>query len=482
MRLLQLLTSVRTERGLLVAGTVIAVALLSGFLIRPAPTGNADQSGQTFDQNAISAKAPPSTTSVAGASSKEAEEEPPDSPTTSTTQPAPLPYTIHEVPNVDAWAGAVAAAQPGDTILLTGNINREIQYRGSRFQPEKQQGADGTAELPITITAAEGVWIDPGNLNNRKPGLDVLYTSHVHVVGIRVRNSQFGIRVQYSNGSPEVPILVADNLVSDIGHAGIHVVGQLQSHEPSQYVRVENNVVTRTGLTAPEFGEGIYLGYGSREWVDLSSDIAVVGNDISFTTAEGIDVKPGTRNVLIEGNLIHDLSPVRGGAISAHYVDNAPNPDPGLNSNLLIRDNRIWNMNLDGRPGANDWAIWVGHGGVTIENNAIWGLRNDPNRTRAVRVRALHDFGPHPIRIVDNVFWTATGWLAEGSPSGANSVQAGGNRGPSGVPGIDVPISPDSNTPPLGSGGLADLGSGPGSSLGFQPTSDFLWAGFEPGF
>lgn len=461
------------------------IVLAAALLWSPSPGGDS-QAFSAFsdrrDENAISAREAASTTvePLAGASSKEASQ-----PTTTalgaSAVAAPYPHTVHEVASAAQWDTAVRSVEPGDQIRLVATINQPLQYHGARAPTNGVQGANGTVDRPITITANDDVWIDPGNLNNRKPALDVANVAHVNVVGVQVRNSQFGIRIQNSVGSADAPILISGNSVNDIGHAGIHVAGDLSTHSPSQFVRVEGNTVTRTGLSAPEFGEGIYLGYGSQEWVDRSSGLEVLNNQISYTTAEAIDIKPGTRNVLVAGNVIHDLSPIRGGAISAHYVGTRPNPDPGQSSNVVIRNNRIWNINLDGRSGSNDWAIWVGHGGVTIENNTIWGLRNDPGRTRAIRIRGLHDFGPHPIRIIDNVFWTSAGWLAEGFPSGGNLVQASGNRGPAGAVGIEVPLSPHPSTPALGSGGTADSGSGPGTALGFPLRSALYWPESEPG-
>jgi hypothetical protein len=92
-------------------------------------------------------------------------------------------------------------------------------------------------------------------------------------------------------------------------------------------------------------------------------------------------------------------------------------------------------------------------------------MRSNVDQTRAVRVRALSDFGPHPIRIVDNVFWTATGWAAEGQPSGAGNVQAADNVGPNGVSGVEIGVSPGGAVPGLGLTGPADDGEGPGSLL-----------------
>lgn len=401
-------------------------------------------------------------------------------PTTTTTTPPTTPAptappttagapagTNHVVRSPNDWRAAVVAARPGDVIRLAATINHPLQYRGPRAGGNEAGAADGAPGRPITITADDGVWIDPGNPNNVLGGLDVIGADHIHVIGVRVRNSQFGIRLLQSSGTAEHPNRVTNNQVVDIGHAGIHVAGDLSDHTPSRHVRVEGNVISATGRTGAPYGEGIYIGYGTREWVDRTSNVVVAGNRISATTAEGIDIKPGTRNVAVVGNMIHDLSPINGGAISAHYVGTTPNPDPRTAGNIVIRRNRIWNLNLDNRGGSNDWAIWIGHGGVTVEANAIWSLRNDAGAARAVRIRGLHDFGPHPIRIVDNVFWTASGWMAEGSPSGAALVQAGRNRGPAGAAGIDTPMAQGPGVPPLGAAGTADNGGGPGSALGF---------------
>ncbi len=419
--------------------------------------------------------APPPTTAAPTTPTTAAPPPPPPATTPATPPPAPAAAataapvgTVHDVASPADWQAAVARAAPGDTIRLVSTIRAPLRYRGPRTDGDETKGVDGAPGRPITITAAEGVWIDPGNHYNLLPGLDILGAAHVHVIGVRVRNSQFGIRLLNSSGSPDAPIQVRANRVTEIGHAGIHVAGALDDHAPSSHVRVVGNHITNTGRTAPEFGEGVYLGYGTTEWVDRSHHLVVAGNRISHTTAEAVDIKPGTRNVTVSGNLIHDLSPIRGGAISAHYVGIRPNPDPAAAGNIVIRDNRIWNVNLDGRAGSNDWAIWVGHGGVTIKGNAIWGMRNDPGRTRAIRIRALQDFGPHPIEIVDNLLWTAHGWMAEGEPSGAALVRSSGNQGPPGAAGVEVPLQPHPSAPPLGAGGNADSGGGPGTALGFS--------------
>ncbi|MFV0525821.1 MAG: right-handed parallel beta-helix repeat-containing protein [Acidimicrobiales bacterium] len=466
----------RSRRGVVIACCLAAGALFGVLALRTGlrSGGEYRARGETVTTTARGTSRPDgaATNDRAGASS------PQPVPTTTTPSAASAglgvtwPHATFEVSDPGEWDDAVRAARPGDVIRLVATIGRPLSYRGSSAPRADVRGGGGTAARPLTITAASGVWIDPGDTSNDKPGLDVMYTSHVNVVGVNVRNSQFGIRVQNSTGTAAAPIRVADNQVTDIGHAGIHVGGDVIDHTPSRHVTVEANTVSRTGRTAPEYGEGIYIGYGGREWADTTSDVTVVDNEIAETGAEGVDIKPGTRNITVEDNRIHDLSPLSGGAISAHYVGEVTNPDLDRSGNIMIRGNRIWNITLDGRPGSNNWAIWVGHGGVTITENLIWGLRDDPGATRAVRVRSPMSFGPNPIVITDNVFWTATGWVAEGQPAGAGLVQASGNRGPAGADGVETPIEPP-GAPALGRSGPADAGAGPGSvfnqSLGASP-------------
>jgi len=372
----------------------------------------------------------------------------------------------HTVGSVSDWDRAVRHAGPGDVIRITSTIGARLAYRGDN-DGSTGEGADGSPSSPIVITADPGVWIDPGNKSSGFGAVDIIAADHVHVVGVRVRNAQFGIRCMQCRGSAGNPVRIAQNTVTQIGHAGIHFSGHWRDHAPGSHGLIEGNTISHTGKTAARFGEGIYLGYGSVEWIDVTSDVVVRGNEISFTGAEGVDVKPGTRNIEVVDNSIHDLAPIDGGAISAHYVNAIPNPHPGTIDRVVVRGNRIWNVNLTGTAGSNDWAIWVGHGGVDIIENVVWGLRNDSSRTRAVRVRATQAFGPHPIRIENNIFWSARGWLAEGQPSGAANVIASSNRGVDpGSSEIVVDAAAFAGPiPPLGSPGTADSGAGPGSAF-----------------
>lgn len=382
-----------------------------------------------------------------------------------TTIDPDLPVTF-EVEDEASWKEAISQVRPGDSVLLTSTINSRLEYRGTQ-RDGVVAGASGTEDLPIRITALPDVWIDPGDLNNNSAALDLQDVDFVIIDGIQVRNSQFGIRLINVSGSALTPAGVVNSVVTDIGHSAIAVQADFNTLEPSSDIVIDGNIITNTGLTNSRFGEGVYVGSGSANYIDETHDVRISRNQISQIGAEAVDIKPGTRDILVEQNWIFDLAPIDGGAISAHYAS-VDNPKPQELDQITIRDNRIWNQNLDSVPGSNDWAIWVGHGGVTIEDNIIWGLR-DQETTRAVRIRALADFGPHPIVVRNNVFWSFNGVMAEGQPSGSQNLLAENNVGPAGATGADA-VEPDYfayPVPPPGERDDADAGDGPGSA--FQP-------------
>ena len=372
------------------------------------------------------------------------------------TVTVPANAIVHEVATIDDWDTALTVVQPGEVIRLTASIASPLTYRGP----------DGTPDAPIWITAEPGVWIDPGTITRGSVGLRVVEAAHVHVVGLRVRNTHFGIWIQGSTGTPASPLVVANNTVTDVGQSGLIVSDNTTATVPSSYVQVIGNTIARTGRLDPQYGEGIYLGSGTPGWVDHTHHVEVLGNDISATTGDGIDIKPGTRDLLVEGNLIHDNATQNGGAITAHWAG-SPNPDPTVDGNLVIRGNAIWNHNLAGDPAASDAAVWIGHGGVTLDNNAIWSLR-EADTAMGIRLQARAPFGPHPVTITNNIFWTTTSVHAFGDHTPKQLI-VNGNKGPTGAAGVEETIPTTPGMPGFGEPSTADTGAGPGSAFGFNP-------------
>lgn len=462
--------SAARRRSLLVLVVVAAIGFVAVVVLAPSPTAVST----VGELPSTTTTATPSTSEqqVAAAAEQPAEEQAPAVGGASSERPDGLVEPVgngivRPVATAEEWRRAVDQAGPGDVIRLTATIGQPLVYHGNT-NGGGGPGASGTPDAPIVITADPGVWIDTGSVSSAQnlAGFNLSYADHVHVVGLSIRNAQYGIRCLQCRGTPERPLRLAHNTVESIGYAGIHVAGDLDTHVPSSDVVVEHNTVSNTGRLTPRFGEGIYIGYGAQEWVDETASVLIRGNEISFTTAEAIDLKPGTRQITVEDNLIHDVAPIDGGAISAHYVHIAPNPDiEGLDS-LVIRNNRIWNHNLGGAPGASDAAIWVGHGGVEIVGNSFWGFRLHDN-TRAVRIQGRQPFGPHPIVIEDNTFWLQRGWVLSGAPGTPPTVVSSDNRGAQGTD-AEIPLTVGDlvgPVPPVGEGGDADAGDGPGSGL-----------------
>ena len=95
--------------------------------------------------------------------------------------------------------------------------------------------------------------------------------------------------------------------VHHIDYEGVHF------RSGSSYGVIRNSYVHDTGLTAPQYGEGVYIGSANSNWgqfagptgVDASDHVQVLDNRIGpNVAAEGIDVKEGTKAGTISGNTL----------------------------------------------------------------------------------------------------------------------------------------------------------------------------------
>src|SRR4030095_13345619 len=107
-------------------------------------------------------------------------------------------------------------------------------------------------------------------------------------------------------------------------------------------------------------GEGFYLGSSPSDPADNSYNLMVRGNVVYNTESEGIELKPGTHDCIVEGNFLYNCStvdPYR--TIEIDEVANwAPNP------NHIVRNNIIHDTKSPIRAGT----------GCTIYNNVIYGI------------------------------------------------------------------------------------------------------------
>lgn len=157
----------------------------------------------------------------------------------------------------------------------------------------------GTAERPVWLCGGRGAILDGGAPKGGYT-LHLRNASHWRVLGLTVTGGQKGVMVDSSN-----QLILEGLTVSGTGDEAIH----LRDGSTDNIVR--GSVVRRTGLRKPKFGEGIYIGTAESNWCEISackpdrSDRnTVVGNDIAEVTAEGIDVKEGTRDGVLKDNVL----------------------------------------------------------------------------------------------------------------------------------------------------------------------------------
>lgn len=183
---------------------------------------------------------------------------------------------------------ALDDAEPGVSILLQPGT-----YPGSFTAT-----TSGTPDAPIRLCGSPDAVLDGGRVD----GGYVLHldrVAHWQLAGFSIRNGQKGLM---ADGVTQTTI---ENLtVSHIGDEAVH----LRAHSTDNLI--SGNVIRDTGKRRAKFGEGIYIGTAESNWCDItdcepdrSDRNAVIGNTISGTTAESVDVKEGTTGGRVEDNV-----------------------------------------------------------------------------------------------------------------------------------------------------------------------------------
>ncbi|GAB2449912.1 hypothetical protein HD599_002136 [Conyzicola lurida] len=222
----------------------------------------------------------------------------------SLTVPAAHAADVVTVRDSAGLARALKAARAGQTISLAAG----------RYSGEFVAAASGTASAPVTLTGPRTAVLTTGSTGSG-------YALHItgdrwRVVGFSVRTAEKGIVLDGSVGT------VLNSLdVGSIGHEGVHFRAN------SSDGILANSLVHDTGLTKPQFGEGVYIGSAQSNWSgvtgsattpDRSDRVTVRNNVISNTPAEGVDAKEGTTAGTISSNRF-----VRTGFSGANSADSA---------------------------------------------------------------------------------------------------------------------------------------------------------------
>ena len=199
---------------------------------------------------------------------------------------------------------ALTEPEPGTVIRLADNV----------FEGEFTATGDGTADKPITLCGTTKSVLDNGQ-TEKGYGLHLDNVSYWVIQGFTVRNSQKGVMADGTTNS-----IIRGLNVQSVGDEAIHLRAFSSDNQ------VLGNIISDTGLRKPKFGEGIYIGTAESNWCDISncepdkSDRnKVIGNTITSTTAESIDIKEGTSDGLIQGNTFNGSALNEDGADS--WVD-----------------------------------------------------------------------------------------------------------------------------------------------------------------
>jgi len=214
--------------------------------------------------------------------------------------PAPVQQRYSSCPTatrpVSSAAGlqyALKNAVPGDVIVLAPGT-----YTGTF-----STSVAGTADAPVWICGPRDAVLD---LKDPTKGIAVslLGSSWVTVTGMTIQNAQKGVVVL--GGSHDT---ISDVHFADLGDEAVHLRGSTVDST------VVGNLIERTGLYEPQYGEGVYVGSDPDAWCtysscapDRSDRNSVLSNTISGTTAEAVDAKAGTSDGTIAGNTVDGAS------------------------------------------------------------------------------------------------------------------------------------------------------------------------------
>lgn len=213
--------------------------------------------------------------------------------------------------------------------------------------------ASGTAGNPTVIQAFPGDSVTI--LGNGVDGgrVKIAGVSYVTFDSFIITNFNQGLFIENSHH-----IVVQNSTVHDVGQEGLHV------RLNSSFVVIQDSTVRNTRKWQFN-GEGMYIGTGSAGPLDNTNNIIIRNNVIHDTIDEGIELKPGTHDCLVEGNTLFNIS--SGGATTGSIEVNqavAGVQHWDSNPNHVIRNNIIHSSSTAIRAGT----------GVSVYNNLIYSL------------------------------------------------------------------------------------------------------------
>jgi hypothetical protein len=271
-------------------GRLLALALLVPLLVSCSGADGGDGGNDGDGSPKPSREAGPAAETPAGGSGGAAPDDRPSA------GPAPVADADGNltVSTADDLRAAVAAAKPGQVITLADG-----EYT---VRQRLVASASGTAERPITLRGTRQAVIRSKDVKGNY-GLSIT-GDHWVVQGLTVAHATKGIVLDGSVGT------VIDGVeVFDIGEEGVHF------RACSSDGVLRNSLIHDTGVSKPQFGEGVYVGSANGNWSTYSCDdgrdnserVLVEGNTFRRVAAEGADLKEGTDSGTLRGNVFEDV-------------------------------------------------------------------------------------------------------------------------------------------------------------------------------
>lgn len=257
------------------------------------------------------------------------------------TVPKPPPVTCPDPTVTVRTADELTAA------LRDADAGAVIQLAPGRYEGKFVTTADGRSDKPIFLCGPREAVLDGGGVRAGY-GLHLDGANWFRVVGLTISNAQKGIMADATSST-----VIQGVRVENIGDEGIHL------RRASSGNVVRDNEISGTGKRRDKFGEGIYVGTAQSNWCtvndckpDPSNKNLILGNSISATTSEAVDIKEGTRDGWVVENRF-DGSAMTGAdswvdVKGSHYLiaDNIGSRSPldGFQTHEIVPDSGTLNL------------------------------------------------------------------------------------------------------------------------------------------
>ncbi len=188
----------------------------------------------------------------------------------------------------------ISRLRAGETLYVKGGIY---------YEAPDITGPAGSAGAPTVIRAYPGQRVTIRGNGVDSGRLRIERTRYLTVDGFGVTNFNQGIFIEGSDH-----ILLHNCSVYGVGQEAISI------HSNSSFVTVEGCTIHDTG-TWKHNGEGIYVGRGDSAPVDVdnTNNVTLIHNTIYNTTDEAIELKIGTHDITVDGNIVHHANTANNG-------------------------------------------------------------------------------------------------------------------------------------------------------------------------